>query len=86
MIEGYKEDSKGVTTEQESYCLLKCLKLTGVDDSERPGVPLISHPAILPMYVFAYDHKLHYSIPKSFKMNFFERYMEKESKIGKQLK
>ena len=76
MIEGYKDDSKEVITERESYCLLKWLKLTGVDDSERSGVPLISHPAILPMYVFAYDHKLHDSIPKSFKMNLFQKYME----------
>ena len=85
MIEGYKDDFKEVITERESYCLLKWLKLTGVDDSERPGVPLISHPAILPMYVFAYDHKFYDSIPKNFKMNLFQRYMEEESKIGKQL-
>ena len=45
----------------------------------------ISHPAILPMYVFAYDHKFYDSIPKNFKMNLFQRYMEEESKIGKQL-
>ena len=82
MIEGYKDDIIKENVKPDAIWLLKWLKLTGWVDSERSEVPLISHPAILPMYIFAFNHKLHDDVPEEYKMTIFERYMKHEIKIG----
>ena len=82
MIEGHKSyEIEGYTTHKA--WILKCLKLTGLEDINFKGVTLISHPAILPLYVFVPIFKLNEDIPKEFKMTYFERYMKVESKVSK---
>ena len=83
LIEGHKHHDIENGYETDAACIIKCLKLTGVEDSENKGITLISHPAILPLYVFTPIQELHPNIPKEFQMTYFERYMQVESKISK---
>ena len=83
MIEGYRKMNINENFNNKTVCLLKCLKLTGIDSNEREGVTLISHPAILPLYVLVPIQELHQDVPEEFSMTCFERYMHYESKIGK---
>ena len=83
LIEGHKSNFYEGTYTTYAAWILKCLKLTGLEDSNKEGVTLISHPAILPLYVFVPIFKLNEDIPKEFKMTYFERYMKVESKVSK---
>ena len=63
LIEGHKLRDIENGYETNAACILKCLKITGVEDSERKGVPFISYPAILPLYAFVPIQDLHKDIP-----------------------
>mmetsp|Transcript_25026 Transcript_25026/g.28748 ORF Transcript_25026/g.28748 Transcript_25026/m.28748 type:complete len:121 (-) Transcript_25026:19-381(-) len=57
------------------------MRLTGVASSESPNVPLISYPAILPMYVFVPHGEISANVPEEFQMPIFLRYLKYESAI-----
>ena len=83
LIESNRWPDLAKTSDNEIACYLKCLKLTGVEDNNRKDVALISHPAILPLYVFAPQYKMESDVPKEFRMTYFERYMNVESQVSK---
>ena len=82
-IEGGRWSLPELINDTKAGCFLKWLKLSGIDDQNKIGVKLISHPAILPLYVLAPQYKIMSDVPKEFRMTYFERYMKVESQVRK---